>query len=48
MAGAFESSKVMTLFIPCSECSLLFITFFDVHQVISSLKIDLKINLGLS
>jgi hypothetical protein len=34
--------------IPCFECNLPFITFFDVHQVISSSKIDLGINLGLS
>jgi hypothetical protein len=51
MARAFSKSKrhdvVFKKSILCSECSLLFITFFDKHQVTSSSKIDLGINLGL-
>jgi hypothetical protein len=49
--GIIKSKRhdvVFKISIPCSECSLPFITFFDVCQVISSSKIDLGINLGMS
>jgi hypothetical protein len=39
---------VFKMSISYSECNFPFITFFDMHQVLSSLKIDLGINLNLS
>ena len=39
---------VFKVSIPCPECSLLFVAYLDMDQIISSSKVDLSVDLCLT